>query len=150
MVTHVSVPAGHFVQLSTVNPSAGPVSQTGCPAGIGLSHRHVPRASEPQSCAGVQVTQTPPVQVPLMQSLATEQVLPLAQRGQEPPQSTSVSVPFLMPSEQVGTTGATGAAQTPPWQNPTLHGVPPALAWHVPFLHFLPWFVFLHLPFLHV
>src|SRR5687767_5879325 len=46
-------------------------------------------------------TQTPPVQVPLTQSVPTEQELPSAQAAQPPPQSTSVSVPFCTPSLQV-------------------------------------------------
>ncbi len=46
----------------------------------------------------------PPEQFPETQSVPTLQSLPLAQGGHvPPPQSTSVSVPFLMLSVQVGT-----------------------------------------------
>jgi hypothetical protein len=39
----------------------------------------------------------------LSQSFATAQALPVSQAGQAvPPQSTSVSAPFLMPSVQLG------------------------------------------------
>jgi hypothetical protein len=45
---------------------------------------------------------TPFEQLPLWQSLFTEQFLKAAHGGQvPPPQSTSVSFPFLMPSVQV-------------------------------------------------
>jgi hypothetical protein len=37
-----------------------------------------------------------------MQSSRPTQVLPFVQREQEPPQSTSLSVPFVIPSLQVG------------------------------------------------
>ena len=47
--------------------------------------------------------QMPPLQWPVTQSPATPHVLPKAQSGHVgPPQSTSVSRPFLMPSLQVG------------------------------------------------
>src|SRR5690242_16485788 len=44
---------------------------------------------------------TPPAHVPLAQSAATEHILPEAQRGQVPPQSTSVSLPSRAWSKQV-------------------------------------------------
>ena len=66
--------------------------------------------------------QVPPVQRLLTQSAELAQTLPEAQFAvQLPPQSTSVSKPFLMPSEQVG------ATQAPPTQ-----AVPPQLAPHLP------------------
>jgi hypothetical protein len=43
-----------------------------------------------------------PVQAPLLQSLATKHDCPSTQPGHGPPQSTSVSTPFLNPSPQVG------------------------------------------------
>ena len=58
--------------------------------------------------------QTPPVHATLLQSLVTAQLLPVSQRGAfvgaPPPQSTSVSVPFLIPSLFVGG-----------WQTPPVH-----------------------------
>jgi hypothetical protein len=55
----------------------------------------------PAHCASP-AWQTPFRQIPLWQSLFTKQVLPFAQGGQTgPPQSTSVSLPFLIPSLQV-------------------------------------------------
>src|SRR4051812_5156746 len=61
------------------------------------------------------VTQTPPEQLPLVQSAALPQALPSAHLAQvAPPQSMSDSVPFFTASEQVGA----GAAQTPPEQFP--------------------------------
>ena len=42
------------------------------------------------------------MQVPSRQSALTEQVLLFGQGEQEPPQSKSVSVPFLLPSLQEG------------------------------------------------
>ncbi len=92
-------------------------------------------------------TQTPPVQVPLVQSVPARQVLPLAQSAaQLPPQSMSVSVPFFTPSVQVGA----GAAQTPAEQlvleqsAPTLQVLPLAhLAAQLP-----PQSISLSLPFL--
>ena len=87
-----------------------------------LPMRHLVAQVPPQSMAvsvpflipSLQVpegaTQRPPVQVALLQSAPTPQVLPLAHLVMhEPPQSTSLSLPFLMPSVQVGS----GAAQTP-------------------------------------
>jgi hypothetical protein len=54
------------------------------------------------------------LQVPLEQSEPTRQVLPVAQGGQTPPQSTSVSVPFLTASAQLA------AWQLPAEQTPLL------------------------------
>jgi hypothetical protein len=53
----------------------------------------------------------PPVQIDVWQSAATEQTLPLAHAVQLPPQSVSVSLPFLMLSPQEA-----GAVQKPPTQ----------------------------------
>src|SRR5205823_8790003 len=48
--------------------------------------------------------QSPPLQAPLAQSPSPAHILLFTHFGQEgPPQSMSVSVPFLIPSEQVGT-----------------------------------------------
>jgi hypothetical protein len=56
----------------------------------------------------VGATQTLAAQTPLAQSVAARQPRPSAQRGQvPPPQSTSVSAPFLTPSMHEG------AAQMP-------------------------------------
>src|SRR5262245_58389962 len=67
-------------------------------------------------------TQMPPVQRrPLTQSWLLRHLLPLVQRGQIlPPQSTSVSSPFLTPSLQVG------GAHCPPEQTPEAHLLPHA------------------------
>src|SRR5204863_357497 len=76
--------------------------------------------------------QTPPEQTPLVQSPATPQALPLPHflaGAQEPPQSTSVSVPFFTMSLQEGA-GQTPPEQTPLWQSPA---TPQAL----PLPHFL-------------
>jgi hypothetical protein len=76
-----------------------------------------------------------------MQSSRPSQRLPFAQRAQEPPQSMSLSVPFLIPSLQVGAgscgRGAT-AMQRPPWHIPPAQPVPSgSVALHLPFLRFL-------------
>ena len=53
--------------------------------------------------------QTPATQREVLQSAAPKQPFPRAQRAQSgPPQSTSVSLPFLMPSAQVGPGGGEG------------------------------------------
>jgi hypothetical protein len=51
--------------------------------------------------AGVQKAQTPFTQLPLWQSLSIAQLRPFAHGEQLPPQSVSVSVPFLTPSVQL-------------------------------------------------
>ncbi len=53
-----------------------------------------------QSPSPQQARQVPPQQWPPAQSPLPAQTLPSAQGGQEPPQSTSVSSPFLRPSAQ--------------------------------------------------
>ena len=71
-------------------------------------------------------------QLPLRQSPTLLQVCPAAHLGQTgPPQSVSVSPPFLMPSTQVGLAGTqTLAAQAPLLQSePTLQIHP---FWHLP------------------
>ena len=60
--------------------------------------------------------QTLPLQEPLEQSPPTLQVLPAAQGGQGPPQSTSVSEPFFTMSAQLGG-WQVPAEQTPFWQS---------------------------------
>jgi hypothetical protein len=61
-----------------------------------------------------------------MQSVWTLQCFPLGHFGQLPPQSTSVSSPFLTPSLQVGA----GGVQTPCTQvSPEAHTVPQAPQW---------------------
>ena len=63
--------------------------------------------------------QTLPEQSPLVQSVFTLQTFPGAQAGQvPPPQSTSVSFPFVTASEQVG------AAQKPFAQTPLVQMLP--------------------------
>jgi hypothetical protein len=87
------------------------------------------------------------LQTLLWQSLAPVQVLPFAHLfGQGPPQSVSLSVPFLTPSPQVGAEHVPVAAgQTPLWQSPGTahvfpvphlpHAAPPqSMALSVPFL----------------
>src|SRR5262245_33120265 len=66
-----------------------------------------------------------PVHTKLLQSSQVLQWLPSGQgRGQAVPQSTSASLPFFTPSEQVGA-AQIPAAQMPPWQSaPTLHRSP--------------------------
>ena len=54
-------------------------------------------------------TQTPAVQMPLVQSLFTAHFLPFAQALHLPPQSTSVSLPFFCLSVQLAG-GRSGAA----------------------------------------
>jgi hypothetical protein len=61
--------------------------------------------------------QTPLLQMPLRQSLSVEQPCPSKQDEQDPPQSTSVSSPFLTPSLQTGT------EQAPPSQTPLTQSV---------------------------
>src|SRR5258708_39780490 len=77
--------------------------------------------------------QTPLAQRPEAQSPFPVHILPVPHAGQEPPpQSTSVSVPFLTPSEQLG------AWHFPPvhtmlWQSrPAEHDLPAGHAGHVP------------------
>jgi hypothetical protein len=68
-----------------------------------------------------------PEQTPLAQSPATRHFLPVPHLPQlAPPQSTSVSTPFLTPSEQVGTAHLSGEPeQTPLWQSPATAHVRP-------------------------
>ncbi len=71
--------------------------------------------------------QVPPEQTPLAQSLGTPQVWPSAQLPQAPPpQSTSVSAPFLTPSEHAG------ARQVPPEQTPLAQSAPARQATQAP------------------
>jgi hypothetical protein len=63
--------------------------------------------------------QTLPRQAPLEQSRLMVQVFPAEQGGQGPPQSTSVSVPFLTRSAQLG------GWQVPEEQTPLTQSVPP-------------------------
>jgi hypothetical protein len=69
--------------------------------------------------------QRPPVQNPVRQSVAAEHIWFTTQSGQEgPPQSTSVSLPFFMPSVQVGFWQML-PTQTPLWQSePKLQSPP--------------------------
>jgi hypothetical protein len=73
------------------------------------------------------------VHTPLWQSLAAEQVLPAAHLPHEaPPQSVSVSVPFLTRSVQLDAWHRP-AVHTPLWQSPaTLQTLPAAHLPHVP------------------
>jgi hypothetical protein len=88
----------------TVGPAVLFLVQTLGPPATGARQTHdCPLVSAPQ-LEGVELHA---VHVPLMhkapaQSLRLTQVFPSAQRGQAPPQSTSVSLPFLIPSLQVG------------------------------------------------
>jgi hypothetical protein len=74
--------------------------------------RQSPETSLPQTVAAAHSWQVPPVQKALAQSCADAQPCPLTQRGQEPPQSTPVSLPFLRPSLQVGGAGVIGGGAT--------------------------------------
>jgi hypothetical protein len=70
----------------------------------------LPLVAQALPCASsAGATQMPELQVPVWQSLPARHCLPWAQTLQVPPQSTSVSVPFLNPSLQV----AGGAVQAP-------------------------------------
>jgi hypothetical protein len=102
--------------------------------------------------------QTPPVQIPLAQSVLVKQLRPFAHFGHGPPQSTSVSAPFLTPSVH-DAAWHLPALQTRLWQSlpteqffPLLQGVqlpPQSTSDSVPFLipsvhvgrvtHVLPW-----------
>lgn len=64
------------------------------------------KAPAAQSVSTEQGMQTGVLQSPLWQSPAILQSFELAHGGQEPPQSTSVSLPFLIPSLQLGATAA--------------------------------------------
>jgi hypothetical protein len=66
-------------------------------------------------------------QAALRQSAPWSHALPPAQRGQDPPQSVSVSVPFLIPSVQAGG-GATH--ESPSATNPGLQSKPQSLPRH--------------------
>jgi len=76
-----------------------------------------------------------------VQSSRPSQRLPFAQREQDPPQSMSLSDPFLIPSLQVGSGGCSGgvaAMQLPPWHVPPAQTVPSgSVPLHLPFLRFL-------------
>jgi hypothetical protein len=74
---------------------------------------------EPQVGTGWQL---PPEQIPLPQSLAELQPRPTPQLApQDPPQSVSLSLPFWIPSEQVG---PEGVWQVPPEQRPLAQSLP--------------------------
>jgi hypothetical protein len=65
------------------------------------------------------------------QSAATLQCLPSAQAGQGPPQSTSVSVPSLMPSEHVAVTPPSrGLQPDAPGVEPSSHSSAHCSPWH--------------------
>jgi hypothetical protein len=106
------VPAGQKEQALTVRDGEG-VRQTAGPPPAGWLQVHAPSPSLPHSGSPVQARQVY-VAAPhraLAQSSRSPQCLPLAQRGQLPPQSTSPSVPFWLPSLHVGgDSGANGAA----------------------------------------
>src|SRR5687768_6297168 len=78
-----------------------------------------PPTSVPQSVLGsAHCSQASISHRALAQSLRLAQVLPVAQRGHvPPPQSTSVSAPFVMPSLQVGPDGWFVVGQRP-WVSP--------------------------------
>ena len=113
------------------------------PATLSRQAHMLPSVSVPQSAAATQTAHLVSTQRPLAQSLRLAQVLLMAQRGHvPPPQSTSVSAPFLTPSVQVGPDGVVAVAtQVPLWHVPTLQAVPLSFALHLPFLQrFLPFF----------
>jgi hypothetical protein len=72
--------------------------------------------------------QAPAVHTPLAQSPTLEQVCPVVHLVQPPPQSVSLSVPFLTPSPQLGAWQTLGVPEhTPLAQSPlTEHALPPA------------------------
>lgn len=99
------VPAGQSVQLVTLGATAGAFElQTFGPPGVGWQ-RQAPFPSSPQSMEEAQAWQIPSAHSALAQSFRLEHVWPLAQRGQGPPQSISVSSPFCFPSAQLGNLG---------------------------------------------
>ena len=91
---------------------------------------HAPLPSLPHSVLAAQTRHVPLVHKAVAQSLRPVQTFPGAQRRQEPPQSMSVSAPFLMPS-----TLHRSGVHLPRWQ--TLsgpHEVPSGfLPRHLPF-----------------
>jgi len=60
----------------------------------------------PHGVTEVHSLQVPSSQYAVVQSRRKWQTLPTAQRGHEPPQSTSVSLPLMKPSVHVGPVGA--------------------------------------------
>jgi hypothetical protein len=110
-------------------PEQTPLWQS-LPAAHVLPSTHLPQDAPPQSVSVSLPFFTPseqlddwhlsgePEQTPLWQSPATAHVAPAAHLPQEaPPQSMSVSTPFLTPSAHVGA-WHTPAVQTPLWQSP--------------------------------
>jgi hypothetical protein len=105
------VPFGELVRaaLQAVQVAVQAVLQQNPSAQFPVMHWEERVQAAPCACRTVQ---TPATQAsPLTQSEPTMQAFPVAHAAQvPPPQSTSVSLPFLTPSEQVGT------RQTPPEQ----------------------------------
>jgi hypothetical protein len=88
----------------------------------------------PSLHVGAGAAHTPAVQTPLRQSFAPAQPLPSAHLGQfGPPQSTSVSPSFWIPSLHVGA----GATQTPAVQTPLRQSFPPLQP--LPSAHLAQW-----------
>ena len=81
--------------------------------------------SAPLECCPVGQMQTPVAHWPVAQSPPILQCLPREQRaGHEPPQSTSVSVPFWSPSEQLEATQRPSVQMPPRQSEATLQGPP--------------------------
>ena len=110
---------------------AGRATQVVVAASFGNTQVQTPPRRNAPGMHALQV----PVQMALAQSLRLRHPLPTAQGGQSgPPQSTSVSRPFLTPSLHVGDRGVRGVAlrvQVPLWQVPSEHSVPFAFALHL-------------------
>jgi hypothetical protein len=106
----------------------GFLTQRLAPPPSGWAQKH-PLPHVASSVPTVHVWHVPPLQKALAQSFGDVQPWPVVQRGQEPPQSTPVSLPFLTPSVQV--------AQRPPSHVPPGHGVPSDFFLHLPCLRFL-------------
>lgn len=73
------------------------------PATLSRQAHMPPPVSVPQSVIGfTHVWQVPLTQRALVQSFRVVHALPMPHRGHVPPQSTSLSLPFLVPSPQLG------------------------------------------------
>jgi hypothetical protein len=110
---------------------AGRATQVVVAASVGNTQVQTPPAA--QTAPGTHAWQVP-LQMALAQSLRLRHPLPTAQGGQSgPPQSTSVSRPFLTPSLHVAGTGVRGVTlrvQVPLWQVPSEQSVPFAFCLH--------------------
>src|SRR5829696_824591 len=131
-----TVPAGQDPGHDpAMGAGAGRATQVVVAASVGNTQVQTPPAA--QTAPGTHAWQVP-AQMALAQSVRLRHPLPTAQGGQSgPPQSTSVSRPFLTPSLHVGVSGVSGVrgvtarVQVPLWQVPSEHSVLFAFALHV-------------------